>query len=110
MDVFRLCRRLVDDYGSYVSSFIRTKDERIEEEVISSLGEGLLWPDPLIHLNPSFEAGKTIDHAEPRAGRSVASGSRPHPCRGGAPRVLRTALNASPGGGEDIRIPIAELV
>jgi hypothetical protein len=61
MDVFRLRRRLVDDYGSYVSSFIRIKDERIEEEVLSSLGEGLLWPDPLIQLNPSFEAGETID-------------------------------------------------
>jgi hypothetical protein len=61
LDVFRLRQRLVDDYGSYVSSFIRIKDERIEEEVLSSLGEGLLWPDPLIQLNPSFEAGETID-------------------------------------------------
>jgi hypothetical protein len=52
---------LVDDYGSYVSSFIRIKDDRIEEEVRSNLAEGLLWPDPLIQLNPSFEAGETID-------------------------------------------------
>src|SRR5215204_5075448 len=26
-----------------------------------SLDEGLLWPDPLIQLNPSFEAGESID-------------------------------------------------
>ena len=52
---------MVDDYGSYVSSFIRIKDERVEEEVRNSLGEGLLWPDPLIQLNPSFEAGETVD-------------------------------------------------
>jgi DEAD/DEAH box helicase len=61
LDVFQLRQRLVDDYGSYVSSFIRIKDERVQEEVYSSLGEGLLWPDPLIQLNPSFEAGETID-------------------------------------------------
>jgi hypothetical protein len=61
VDVFRLRRRLVDDYGSYVSSFIRIRNDRIEEEVTSSLGQGLLWPDPLIQLNPSFEAGETID-------------------------------------------------
>jgi ATP-dependent helicase YprA (DUF1998 family) len=61
VDVFRLRRRLVDDYGSYMTSFIRIKDERVEDVVLSSLGEGLLWPDPLIQLNPSFEAGETID-------------------------------------------------
>ncbi len=61
MDVFQLRRRLVDDYGSYVSSFIRIRHERVEKEVRNNLGEGLLWPDPLIQLNPSFEAGETID-------------------------------------------------
>ena len=30
MDVFELRNRLVDDYASYVSSFIRIKDARIE--------------------------------------------------------------------------------
>ncbi|HVF00907.1 MAG TPA: hypothetical protein VNA27_06145 [Rubrobacteraceae bacterium] len=61
MDVFRLRHRLVDDYGSYISSFIRIKDDRVEEAVSKNLGEGLLWPDLLIQLNPSFEAGETID-------------------------------------------------
>jgi hypothetical protein len=46
LDVFQLRQRLVDDYGSYVSSFIQIKDERVQEEVYSSLGEGLLWPTP----------------------------------------------------------------
>ncbi len=61
MDVFELRERLVGDYGSYVGSFIRIKDARIEEEVKRSLDEGLLWPDPLIQLNPSFEAGETVE-------------------------------------------------
>jgi len=61
LDVFELRNRLVEDYGSYVRSFIRIKDTRIEEEVKESLDEGLLWPDPLIQLNPSFETGDRID-------------------------------------------------
>ena len=61
MDVFQLRNRLVGDYGSYVGSFIRIKDARIEDEVRQSLDDGLLWPDPLIQLNPSFEAGDRID-------------------------------------------------
>ncbi len=61
MDVFGLRNRLVDDYGGYVGSFIRVKDPRIEERVRQSLDEGLLWPDPLIQLNPTFEAGESID-------------------------------------------------
>ncbi len=46
VDVLRFRRRLVDDYGSYVSSFIRIKDERIEEVVLSNLGKGMIWRDP----------------------------------------------------------------
>jgi ATP-dependent helicase YprA (DUF1998 family) len=61
LDVFELRNCLVEDYGSYVRSFIRIKDARIEEEVKESLDEGLLWPDPLIQLNPSFETGDRID-------------------------------------------------
>ena len=38
MDVCLLLRILVEDYGSYASSFIRTKDERIEEVLHSNLG------------------------------------------------------------------------
>jgi hypothetical protein len=60
LDVFELRKRLVEDYGSYVRSFIRIEDARVEEKVKQSLDEGLLWPDPLIQLNPSFETGDRI--------------------------------------------------
>jgi ATP-dependent helicase YprA (DUF1998 family) len=60
LDVFELRKRLVEDYGSFVRSFIRIKDARVEENVKESLDEGLLWPDPLIQLNPSFETGDRI--------------------------------------------------
>lgn len=61
MDVFRLRDRLVSDYGSYVRSFITIRDERIRATVEEALNGGLLWPEPLIQLNPSFEPGESID-------------------------------------------------
>src|SRR6266571_3491602 len=61
MDVFRLHDRLIADYASYVKSFIQIRDPKIGEHVEKSLDEGLLWPEPLIQLNPSFEPGEWID-------------------------------------------------
>ena len=61
MDVFGLRDKLVNDYAGYVQSFIHILDDRISEHVNSNLAQGLLWPDPLIQLNPSFEPGEYID-------------------------------------------------
>jgi len=61
MDVFGFCNRLIADYADYISSFIRIQDPRIDQHVQQSLDSGWLWPDPLIQLNPSFEAGNSID-------------------------------------------------
>ncbi|MCC7176056.1 MAG: DEAD/DEAH box helicase [Bryobacterales bacterium] len=61
MNVFELRERLIDDYSSYIRSFIRIRDERIDRLVSSYLDQGLLWPDPLIQLNPSFQYAGSID-------------------------------------------------
>lgn len=61
MNVFDLRDRLIEDYSAYIRSFIRIQDERIGQHVDESLDGGLLWPDPLIQLNPSFEPGEWID-------------------------------------------------
>lgn len=61
MDVFDLREKLITDYGSYVRSFIRIKDDRIRGLVDEELDAGLLWPEPLIQLNPSFAPGSYID-------------------------------------------------
>jgi ATP-dependent helicase YprA (DUF1998 family) len=92
LDVFGLRHRLVDDYGSYVSSFIRIKDDRVGQEVRNSLGEGLLWPDPLIQLNPSFEAGEKIDEL-------VAKGTLHEECA----RIFRRKKDPDESG-EDLRL------
>ncbi len=61
MDIFAFRDRLIADYSSYISSFINIRDERIRDVVDQSLGEGALWPEPLIQLNPSFEPGEGIE-------------------------------------------------
>ncbi|MGD0949096.1 MAG: DEAD/DEAH box helicase [Candidatus Binatia bacterium] len=61
MQVFRLRERLIGDYGTYVRSFIEIRDERIRARVQEELDAGLLWPQPLIQLNPSFESGGSIE-------------------------------------------------
>lgn len=61
MDVFKLHQHVVDDYAAYTKSFIRISDERISKTVHQEISEGLLWPEPLLQLNPSFAPGKRID-------------------------------------------------
>jgi ATP-dependent helicase YprA (DUF1998 family) len=61
MDPFRLRSNLISAYSSYIRSFIRIQDERIGQHVEENLESGLLWPEPLIQMNPSFEPGEWID-------------------------------------------------
>jgi hypothetical protein len=41
MEGFELRDQLIDDYASYISSFILIKDERIYNHVKQSIAEGL---------------------------------------------------------------------
>ncbi|HAK96021.1 MAG TPA: hypothetical protein DCM87_13775 [Planctomycetes bacterium] len=61
MDVFELRNRILGDYERYVGSFVRIQDERIRGLVTQELQAGLLWPDPLIQMNPAFAPGESID-------------------------------------------------
>ena len=61
MNVFELRDRLTSDYSQFVRSFISIRDKRSGAKVDAELGEGLLWPEPLIQLNPSFQLGENID-------------------------------------------------
>src|SRR5208282_157080 len=61
MDVFSLRDRVIKDYADYVRSFVQVRDRRIDEFVQKSLREEVLWPQPLIQLNPSFEPGGWVD-------------------------------------------------
>lgn len=61
MDAFEVRRQLVADYAEYIRGFIHIRDRKIRDHVEGGLASGLLWPDPLIQLNPAFEPGDSID-------------------------------------------------
>jgi hypothetical protein len=60
VDVFQLRNQLVQDFADYTQSFINIGDERIRARVEQDLERGLLWPHPIVQLNPAFEPGGTI--------------------------------------------------
>src|SRR6266699_990911 len=61
MNIFEFRDRLIDDYASYIKSFIQIRDPHIHSFVQRQLQQGMLWPDPLIQLNPLFAPGESID-------------------------------------------------
>lgn len=61
MDVFSLRNDIIGEYAGYIQSFINIADPCIRESVDGELRNGLLWPEPLLQLNPSFEPGGYID-------------------------------------------------
>ncbi len=60
MNVFDLHGRLIEEYELYARSFIQIKDKRIHTKVAEEIEGGLLWPPPLVQLNPSFESGGSV--------------------------------------------------
>lgn len=62
MNIFETHSRIVSDYASYIRSFIKISDREIENKVQAELGQGKLWPEPLLQFNPSFEIVGSIDH------------------------------------------------
>lgn len=60
MDVFALREKVVDEYRSYVESFVRVRDDRVDQFVRDRLHEGALWPDAVLQLNPAYVAGQTL--------------------------------------------------
>jgi len=69
MNIFKFRDQLIDDYQSYVTSFIKISDPRIREYAEECFSKGALWPEPLIQLNPTIKPGETIE--EPAAESKV---------------------------------------
>jgi len=59
--IFNIHKSIVDDYKSYVNSFIQIKNDEIRETVQSEIDKGKLWPEPLIQFNSAFEQGESTD-------------------------------------------------
>ena len=66
MNIFKFRDQLIDEYRSYVTSFIRISDPDINGFAEGCFSRGALWPEPLIQLNPTFKPGKTIDELTAR--------------------------------------------
>ncbi len=47
MNIFDFRNQLIDDYASYIKSFIQIHDPQINSYVQQKLQEGVLWPDLL---------------------------------------------------------------
>ena len=60
MDAFTLRQRVLKDYDAYVRSFLNIRDDRVRKFVHRGLSEGVLWPEPLLQLNPAYAPGRTV--------------------------------------------------
>jgi len=87
MNVFELRDRLIDDYASFVTSYVNIRDPEIRSYVENEFASGALWPEPLIQLNPSFQRAETIDEL-------VADGTLCEECS----RIFRRKTSPLDGG------------
>jgi ATP-dependent helicase YprA (DUF1998 family)/very-short-patch-repair endonuclease len=62
MNIFDFRDQQIRDYAHYVTSFQVIQNPEIRQYVGNKLDEGVLWPEPLIQLNPSFASGDWIDN------------------------------------------------
>lgn len=60
MNIFGFRDQLVENYSQYVRSFFTIRDKRIDTLVGDSFTAGLLWPEVLIQLNPSFQSSASV--------------------------------------------------
>lgn len=59
-DIFTLRDEVINDYRSYIESFLKIKDDRIKDFVNKELDKGQLWKDPLVQLNPPYKRSATV--------------------------------------------------
>lgn len=57
MDVFALRKHLIDDYSRFARSFTSIRADDLRTGVNEAYASGRYWPEPLIQINPRYEAG-----------------------------------------------------
>jgi len=60
LDIFKLRDEVIQDYRTYIESFLKIRDPRVDAFVQSELDQGELWPDSLVQLNPSYRPGSHL--------------------------------------------------
>lgn len=61
MNILKFHKSLIENYKTYIQSFVNIKDKRIADFVEKEIDEKKLWPEPLVQFNPTFEKGKHIN-------------------------------------------------
>jgi superfamily II DNA or RNA helicase len=61
MDAFKLHQQVIDNYRSYIKSFLNIKDKRIKDFVETAFNKSGFIPEPLIQFNPSFDKGEKLE-------------------------------------------------
>lgn len=62
VNILQLRNDVVEQYKSYIASFLNITDKRLLEHAEAILEDNKLWPDPLLQCNPGFKKGETVDH------------------------------------------------
>src|SRR4051794_39722044 len=86
MDVFALREAVVADYARFSRSFSKIDALDIRAYLDAEYAGGRFWPAPLIQLNPSFVAGRSV-------GELVAEGLLHADCG----PIFRVAKDTGPG-------------
>jgi ATP-dependent helicase YprA (DUF1998 family) len=60
MNIIQFHKNLIENYRSYIQSFLNIKDPRIAQFVDKEIKNKKLWPEPLVQFNPTFERGASI--------------------------------------------------
>lgn len=60
MNIFDLDNALVKDYESFARSFTKIRASDIKGQLDNLYAGKHFWPDPLLAINPKFEAGKSV--------------------------------------------------
>lgn len=59
LNIFSQRDRVIDEYRSYIESFLKISDPRLKEFVQDQLDQGYLWSPPLLQLTPAYKQGRT---------------------------------------------------
>ncbi len=60
MNILNFHDKLIQNYKSYIQSFLNIKDPKISKFVDGEIHGKKLWPEPLVQFNPTFEKGRRL--------------------------------------------------
>ena len=60
MDILNFHKQLIENYKTYIQSFLNIKDPSILKFVDNEISNRKLWPEPLVQFNPTFERGRAL--------------------------------------------------